>query len=231
MPGGQSNQMGMPGTAPGQGMPGFPGAISSRTGLPPTNTPSSGSSFMGSGSSYLGGGTVSATPTNQGMSGYAGQGLPGQPGAPVNSQMGGVSPYPVAPGSNGMPPGFPQPGTTTGQGNAAADMIRNILTTPRPGGMPTANMPGAQTIGGGIAGVATTAEGEGVKVYNDRTLYEEWEFIYDQTKQKQIPNPNVSGAGGTPADKMNPGSQTQNPGMGQQPQTPSLGATPRLPGR
>ena len=93
-------------------------------------------------------------------------------------------------------------------------MIRNILTTPRPGGMPQSN-PGAQTIGGGIAGVATTAEGEGVKVYNDRTLYQEWEFIFDPPKQKRIPNPNAVGAGGTPADRMNQGTQPQTttPGM------------------
>jgi hypothetical protein len=146
-----------------------------------------------------------AQPNNPGQSGtqYPGQTqLPGQPGPPVNSQnFGGQPAYPIAPGSQGQSPGFPQPGTTTtGQqpNNAAADMIRNILTTPRPGGMPTGN-PG-MTIGGGIAGVASTAEGEGVKVYNDRTLYSEWEFIFDITKQKQIPNPN--GQIGTPAGSM-----------------------------
>ena len=133
--------------------------------------------------------------------------------------MGGVSPYPTQPGANGVPPGFPQPGTAAGQGNAAADMIRNILTTPRPGGMPQ-GVTGGQMIGGGIAGVASTAEGEGVKVYNDRTLYQEWEFIFDPQKQKQIPNPNAVGAGGTPADKMNQGTQPQpqNPGFGTSPQ-------------
>ncbi len=135
-----------------------------------------------------------------------------------------------------MPVGFPQPGQqpTGAPGNAAADMIRNILTTPRPGGMPQ-GMSGAQTLGGGIAGVASNGEGEGVKVYNDRTLYQEWEFVFDPQKQKQIPNPNVQGAGGTPADRMNQGTQpgaqpgtqpgTGNPG----PTTPNVG--PRLPGR
>jgi hypothetical protein len=87
--------------------------------------------------------------------------------------------------------------------------------------MPQAN-PGVQTIGGGIAGVATTAEGEGVKVYNDHTLYQEWEFIFDPAKQKRLPNPNASGAGGTPADRMNQGTQP-TPGMSPQvgPQTSS----------
>ena len=71
------------------------------------------------------------------------QGQNQYPGNPVNSQAGGVSPaYGTAPGSNGMPPGsFQQPGMQTGpgQGNAAAQMIQQILTQPRPGGMPAAN--------------------------------------------------------------------------------------------
>ena len=61
---------------------------------------------------------------------------------------------------------------------------------------------GGQTIGGGIAGLASTSEGEGVKVYNDHTLYAEWEFIFDPAKVKRIPNPNAQGAVGTPASQM-----------------------------
>jgi hypothetical protein len=140
--------------------------------------------------------------------------MPGQGGA-------GGSTYPPQPGQNGMPQGFPQPGTTTGQPNAAADMIRNILTTPRPGGMPQQGM-GGQTFGGGIAGVASTAEGQSVKVYNDRSLYQEWEFIFDPAKQKQIPNPNALGAIGTPAGNMS------SPQSGQQQGAPGV-ATPTSP--
>jgi hypothetical protein len=158
---------------------------------------------------------------------------------PVNSQTGGVMPqqYSTQPGANGIPPGFPQPGTTPGApNNAAADLIRNILTTPRPGGMPTQPI-GGQTIGGGIAGVASNSEGEGVKVYNDRTMYAEWEFIFDPQKVKQIPNPNAQGAVGTPASQMGntkgmgqPGQPVQpspfgqQPGFGQPP--PGLGTQP-----
>jgi hypothetical protein len=57
-------------------------------------------------------------------------------------------------------------------------MIQRILTTPRPGGLPGAGNPG-QTIGGGIAGVATKYEGDSIKVYKERQKYQEWEFIYD----------------------------------------------------
>ena len=52
--------------------------------------------------------------------------------------------------------------------NGAAQMIGQILTTPRPGGMPVSNMPGG-VIGGGIAGVASNAESESIMVYNDRS--------------------------------------------------------------
>jgi hypothetical protein len=51
-----------------------------------------------------------------------------------------------------------------------------------------------------------------VKVYNERTLYKEWEFVFDPTKVKPIQNPNVvqGTPGGTPASQMGsvPGSQS-----------------------
>ncbi len=39
--------------------------------------------------------------------------------------------------------------------------------------------PQQQIGGGGIAGVASQLEAEGIKVYNDRTKYNEWEFTYN----------------------------------------------------
>ena len=198
---GQPGQPYPPGTnIPGQpGYPGQPGQPG-YPGMPGVNP---GGAFQ------PGGATV--TGSQPGDPGNPGQTPPGQPGT-----------------GGGMPQGFPQPGTAAGQGNAAADMIRNILTTPRPGGMPMGNA-GGQTIGGGIAGVASTAEGEGVKVYNERTLYQEWEFIFDPAKQKQIPNPNGSGLGGTPAGSMNtpqPGQQQGGaPGM-PPPTPPQMGRPP-----
>jgi hypothetical protein len=93
--------------------------------------------------------------------------------------------------------------------------------------MPTANGGMGQTIGGGLAGVASTSDGEGVKVYNDRTLYAEWEFIFDLQKVKQIPNPNAQGAVGTPAGQMG---NTQGMGQIGQPITPSNGFGPGMGG-
>jgi hypothetical protein len=223
---GQPIQPGVPGQpfVPGQpgGMPirGIPG----QTGLPglptqgnnPGNTnpsASSGSSYMSSGN-YMGGAPTTTTPAPV----YPGQN-PQYPGAPVNSQMGGVSPYQTAPGANmpGAPP-FNQPGGTLnqgpGQGNAVGNLIGNILFNPRPGG-PAAAAPGntnglGPTIGGGIAGIASTADADGIMLYNDRSNYKEWEFIFDPAKVKKIQNPN-SGTVGTPANQMgsNPGT---NPG-------------------
>jgi hypothetical protein len=196
---------GQPGQPTYPGMPGGPGnPIVTQPGTssnPGSTSVGGGGGFVGGGGSFVGSGSQPNNPSN-----------PGQ--MPMQTGLGGPT-YPPQPGQNGMPPGFPQPGTTPGQGNAAADMIRNILTTPRPGGMPQQGM-GGQTFGGGIAGVASTAEGEGVKVYNERTLYQEWEFIFDPSKQKQIPNPNALGAIGTPASSMGsspmPGQQ-HAPGM------------------
>jgi len=100
-------------------------------------------------------------------------------------------------------------------------MINRILTSPRPGGMPQAGqLGGGAVMGTGMAGVASNAEGEGIMIYNDRTLYGEWEFIYDPAKQKQIPNPNAQGAGGTPVQQM--GSQG-NPGVGNSGANPGFG--------
>lgn len=112
-------------------------------------------------------------------------------------------------------------------------MINQLLTTPRPGGLnglgaqpqtaataggvagtPVATTaaiqtPATQTIGGGIAGIASTRTQEGIKVYKDKKKYNEWEFVYDVTKD---PTKN-GGAGQVPA-----ASQNGNPATPQQQQ-------------
>jgi hypothetical protein len=52
-----------------------------------------------------------------------------------------------------------------------------------------ANSAGGQQIGGGIAGVASKLEAEGIKVYNDRTKYNEWEFVYDFRQDRTAVSP------------------------------------------
>ena len=85
----------------------------------------------------------------------------------------------------GMPLGSPSPfgGPAVTPNNQAADLINRILTTPRPGGAAGMGTPG-MGLGEGIAGVATKAEGEGIKVYNERSKYKEWEFLYDPRQDK-----------------------------------------------
>ncbi len=59
---------------------------------------------------------------------------------------------------------------------------------------------GGQTVGGGIAGFASKSERPGIKIYNEKTKYNEWEFIYDYAKDKTM------GGGQTiPTQNANPG--------------------------
>lgn len=187
---------------------------------------------------------------------------------------------PVADGQQAAAPNQ-QPGTPGAPGQppaAAADLIRNILTTPRPApgstpatidqngnavnapftvGMGTgvsvptgAQSPGAQSsggqannatttgasptaagstgtpapqgmggqvIGGGFAGVASKAERDGIKIYNERTAYNEWEFVYDMSKDpargggvRSMPA-NQAGNGAASTSSSSSGSSTNSP--------------------
>ena len=59
---------------------------------------------------------------------------------------------------------------------------------------------GGQSFGGaGIAGVASTQVGVGIKRYNDRTKYKEWEFVFDYRKPKTKP---TTGVGGLQTDPL-----------------------------
>jgi hypothetical protein len=71
--------------------------------------------------------------------------------------------------------------------------------------------------GSGIAGFASTAEGQGIMIYNDHSKYEEWEFLFDPTKMKPLPNPN-QGTVGTPVNQIGSGfGNSQNPNTQQTP--------------
>jgi hypothetical protein len=123
-------------------------------------------------------------------------------------------------------------GTNPAQQAAAAAIINQILMSPNPRGL--AGVQGAQgnLLGGGIAGVASKAESDSIMAYNDHSKYNEWEFVYDPTKEKPLPNPAGGRTTGTPASQMgstpsgpspfgtgapgvpipNPGGQTATPG-------------------
>jgi hypothetical protein len=190
VPGSSSGQTGggnMPGMPGLPGVPGPPGAPGS---------PSSGQTQTCT--AYIGGCATTASTGSPGQPGGM-PGLPGQPGNPMTSQGGGMSPgYPGSAGAGGNSGYQMNPQTQS----AAAGMINSILTTPRPGGMPT-SVPGA-TVGGGIAGVASKFEAEGIMVINDRTAINEWEYIFDMTKYRAPPNP-VAGTPGQPVAPANSG--------------------------
>ena len=146
---------------------------------------------------------------------YAQSSMPGQPGAPptgaanlinqlltsprqggLNGLAGGVAPGQTTNSPLGTPTGVGQPGTPV------QSMSSPIGGATNNAGTPITGTPG-QVIGGGIAGVATKVEGEGIKVYNDRSKYKEWEFIYDLSKD----------TGGTGVRQVPQGQQLQKNGI------------------
>jgi hypothetical protein len=206
-PGASSDSNSLPGGS--QGMPGNPGGSGANNGLPPLpgqpgsipgippglpggpgmpGTSGASSSAQQPACDAFIGGCPSTTPSGQ-QPGQAGQVPSSIPGMPQSGGMNG-------PGY-GLP-GGPQGGQPNAQ-SAGANLISNLLTTPRPGGMPT-GMPGS-TVGGGIAGVASKYEAEGIMVINKRTKINEWEYIFDMSKYRVPPNP-MSGPVGTQQPQM-----------------------------
>jgi len=165
--------------------------------------------------------------------------FPGGPPAPFGQptiQPQGVPGAPIAPGS--------LPGQPTGAGNPALDMIRNMLMRPNPQGLRAIQVAASQQSTGpaGIAGVASKLEAEGIMVYNDRSKYNEWEFLYDprldvaSMAQGQVP-PNQQGQGGSQSGGFGRGGnqggfgQGGNQGFGTAPAGRGGGVTPfPLPG-
>jgi hypothetical protein len=223
-PDGQPIQSSSAGTDSG-GIPGVP--------PPPASAP-------------YGGGSVipGANGPPAGIAGLMGIPTPSQNGGQTNGQNsgglgsflgqggGGLSSQPTVPGAAlpGFPPGAGGiPGAGGGQAGqpggvqinasaqaAAAGLLQNLLTQPRPGGLSGITSGSGQAggiIGGGIAGIASKAEGEAIMVYSQKTDFSEWEFIYDPMKFS-VPNPNGNGATGigTPVSQMGSTAGMSNPG-------------------
>jgi hypothetical protein len=172
------------------------------------------------------------------QAGYPGQqaGFPGQQAGFPGQQAGYPGQQAGFPGSSGAFPGRPgalpnafgQPAQMSGFGggndpasqntNSGAGMSNFGLTSPsqiQPQGGALPGMGGTQ-VGGGIAGVASESTGPAIKVYNERKKYNEWEFVYDQTKDRGLAGVQGNGgAPGTPAGQMGsmpPGMNPQQPG-------------------
>jgi hypothetical protein len=87
-------------------------------------------------------------------------------------------------------------------------MIQTLLTSAR---QPPSNSGFTTGNTGGIAGVASTAEGKGIHVVHDHAKYKEWEFVYDIKK-----DPSVVGAAGVAQQQQvqQQMQQSQQPGAG-----------------
>ncbi len=114
-----------------------------------------------------------------------------------------------------------------GATNPGLSIINQLLTTPRPA--PQGIGPGTnnQTIGGGIAGVASKFAGPTIKSYGGRTDYSEWEFIYQLPQQAGIPQ-NGQALGGQPY--TGPNTNVPGPPPAGAPPPPPGGAPPPPPG-
>jgi hypothetical protein len=197
---------GMPG-APGQ-FPGQPPGMPGQFGMPGTNPGGTNAGNTGDSGSTVGsyGSTVGGSTTPVNTLGLAGQNPAGAGSA-----------------ANGM-----IPGSGLGQNSAATNMLQNMLTTPRPNGPPGMGQTQGTVVGGGMAGVASKMDSEGLMVYNDRTNYKEWEFVYDPSKDRPRQDPRsmlVGNQMGTPPTGTQgttpPSSQ---PGMFSQPGQSGTGA-------
>ena len=236
-------QPGMPTTVPG--MPGYPTgtpAYPGQPGQPYPGQPYPGQPYPGQpypgqvipGQAYPG---QTGQPVYPGTGAVPGQPYPGTgavPGQPYPVQPGQVAPQPgmpgypysTVPGAQGTgAPQFPQPGYAQAGGTGPASptdaqkMIQDLLTKPRPAVMPgQATQPQmGQMIGGGIAGVASNADEEGIKIYNEHTNYKEWEFLYDYTKDEGPAGAQGGGGIGTPVNQLGtaPGQPANSNGSNQ----------------
>jgi hypothetical protein len=97
-------------------------------------------------------------------------------------------------GTPGQLPPSAQPSTTSPVGNQGAVTTGNQLTT-----------------GGGIAGVASNADGKGIKLVNDQKKYKLWEFYYDMRAEQNAGAPGLGQGANTNAN----GGINQNTNNGQ----------------
>lgn len=179
---------------------------------------------------------------------FPGQQVPGQltpPGQqanmniPVGFQMGPNGQLVPAPpgGSAPLPPGVNTNASVglPGQSPSGLTTVNRIVTNQSP--LPVTGPSVLQNNavgGGGLAGVASTHKGPTIKVYKERSKYQEWEFVVDPA----APIAGMGGAGGVggvggrggqPGGQQGPGGTgapggrggPQGPGGGQSGFTPS----------
>ncbi|MCS7042543.1 MAG: hypothetical protein NZR01_07105 [Bryobacteraceae bacterium] len=187
------NPFRMPGNVPPGMMPGGQPPLPGQPGTPAQQPPTVGQPSIG----YGGGiGSPAASP-------------PPAPGTTAGMAPGMGPPPPPAPGAPGYggPAGSMSGGQRPGVPNEALQAIQRVLTRQTA----QAGIGGPGLIGGGIAGVASKADMEGIRVYNNATNYKEWEFLFDFRKAMQAAG--MGGALGQGQQGMpgQPAGQQQSP--------------------
>jgi type II secretory pathway pseudopilin PulG len=143
------------------------------------------------------------TPQGQGFGSSPGQGFGQSQGQGFGSSQGQ---------GFGQQQGF---GGGQGANQAANLMLSQLLTTPRNNFVTPGPGLGTPAVGGGIAGVASTVERTGIKIYNDRSKYNEWEFIYDFGKDRTGMG-QLAGQLGSGDPRLANGAQGSQSGFGSQ---------------
>ena len=178
---------------PGQpGYPGQPGGFPGRPGMLPGQA----------------GGFPNQGGFNQQQSAFGGQQQSGF-GGQQQSGFGGQQQSGFGAQMTSFGPGGASPTGQSGPGNMFGMTGPSAM---QPQGLP--GMGGTQ-VGGGIAGVASESTGPAIKIYNERKKYNEWEFVYDQSKDRGLAGvQRGGGAPGTPAGQMGsmPGQQPNGSG-------------------
>jgi hypothetical protein len=108
------------------------------------------------------------------------------------------------------------------------DSIRRMLSNPAAqvqGSNPNGNS--GVTGGGGLAGVASKAQGHSIKAINDQVNYSLWEFYYDPTKDvKQVLPGGAGPQGATPGAANTPVFGGRNGNTPAATNTPATNPTP-----
>jgi type II secretory pathway pseudopilin PulG len=130
--------------------------------------------------------------------------------------------------------GATTPGLPPGQGQGRAGQPQQSTMSTSAPGQPTRTISTGGTVPGGLSGVRSKSKDESIKVYQGRTHYNEWTFIYVNQ------NPGINGPGRGQPGAIGPNGQPLGPvrGLGPngqplgpgRPFPPSAPPTPRRPG-
>jgi type II secretory pathway pseudopilin PulG len=102
------------------------------------------------------------------------------------------------------------PGKAPGaSGATGATPLQPVPFGPRPSAQPAPLGGSGTALGGNIIGVASKIEQTSLKVYNERSIYKEWEFIWDPAKEMQVPGATPFGVPQTQPGVRPPGTPPQ----------------------